>query len=302
MKKSLACILCLTCLLSCAACTHADRPPSETAASEGMPTASASAESVPPTAEQNEPLTALFEAVLQNELCVYDVDRGEYIGIDQCKAPYTGLTLDGLEDLRYAFVDMDGDGAEEMVLDCGDTLIFRYHANTVWCYSVPFRNMDRIHTDGSYTWHHTGAEFAYGASRLSFSEDRLETEELWRVVNDGTPDAVYYLGGEQVSSEAFARYVAEHPTTEVGYTPLSASWQNEISHAEALRIAEAHWSQWSSQEGYRVEQGVNPRAPAHVYVMLIRRWVMDHYTTIDEIWVDQTTGECLIPQEEHAKG
>ena len=45
-----------------------------------------------------------------------------------------------------------------------------------------------------------------------------------------------------------------------------------------------------------MERGINPLAPASVYVIVIRWLVMDsHYSTFDEIWIDMDTGEVIIP-------
>lgn len=72
--------------------------------------------------------------------------------------------------------------------------------------------------------------------------------------------------------------------------------QNNISRSDALEIAKEYWNYWREEDGYVIEFGVNDRAPASVYVVLIRRFISDHhYSTVDEIWVDAVTGETVIP-------
>ena len=69
-----------------------------------------------------------------------------------------------------------------------------------------------------------------------------------------------------------------------------------ISRSEAITLAEKYWEHFDIEKnGYLVQIGTNKHAPSSVYVLLIRRHVIDHYSTFDEIWIDRTTGEAIIP-------
>ncbi len=69
-----------------------------------------------------------------------------------------------------------------------------------------------------------------------------------------------------------------------------------VSRDEAVAIAENHWKSFDIKENrYIIVHAVNSWAPDHVYVMVIKRFVIDHYSTFDEIWIDKITGEVYTP-------
>ena len=58
----------------------------------------------------------------------------------------------------------------------------------------------------------------------------------------------------------------------------------------------------NEENGYRVEHAVNANSPDSVYVVVIKRFVIDHYSVFDEIWIDKNTGETIIPCAPDGKG
>ena len=136
-----------------------------------------------PLSELSDPEIAAqtYEAVLQNKTKVFDVQTQSYKFLKDCQAPYTGKYLSEInEALKYAYVDMDGDGLDELIIDCGDTLVLHYSEGSVYCYSFIFRNMYYINTDGSYSWNHTsGADLEYGSDKLiAFDREKVTTENV----------------------------------------------------------------------------------------------------------------------------
>jgi len=244
-----------------------------------------------------------YEAALKNKIRVCETDIEEYNYLKDYKTPYNRIPLCELERLRYAYMDVDGDSINELVIDCGDTLILRYYEGTVYIYSFIFRNLYYLNTDGSYSWNHTGTDFEYGENQIYFEGSALKTREIWRIVNDGEPDAEYYIGDKQVTQEEILTYFENSSETRIEFLPLEVSWLNKISRYEAITIAENYWEDFDIKEnGYRVELAVNANAPDSVYVMVIKRLVIDHYSTFDEIWIDKTSGEAIIPYEPDGKG
>ena len=76
-----------------------------------------------------------------------------------------------------------------------------------------------------------------------------------------------------------------------------------ISRAEAVAIAELYWESFDIKENeYLVAIGYNQHAPLSVHVVMIRWYVIDHYSTFDEIWIDKNTGEVIIPYDIDGKG
>ena len=167
----------------------------------------------------------MYEAALKNEIKVYETDIEEYSYLKDCKTPYNRIPLCELERMGYVYMDVDGDTINELVIDCGDTLILRYYEGCVYVYPFTFRGINSLHTDGSYSWNDTGVNFEYGENKLAFEGAKLKTKELWRIVNDGEPNAEYYIDGKQVSDEEILKYFEDNPKSKVEFLPLEVSWE-----------------------------------------------------------------------------
>lgn len=246
MRKFMSVLLCSFMLLTLFSCKMTD---DEHDSSLSGKTNSESPDETDDTGNENndivlsqaEKAMEMYESVLKNEVKVYETDIEEYSYLKDCKTPYDRIPLTDCEQLKYAYTDIDNDGINELVLDCGDTLILRYYEGTVYVYSFTFRNMYYLHTDGSYAWNHTGENFEYGESRIYFEGAELKTKKLYRVVNDGEPNAEYYIEGGRVSQEEIQKYIGDKPKAKVEFLPLEVSWQKKITCEEALQIASEYW-------------------------------------------------------------
>ena len=217
MKKYIVFLLCLIMILSLISCDTTDK--------------NKDTENDIPSTENTQISEAerameMYEAVLKNEIKVYETDIEEYNYLKDCKTPYNRIPLCELERLRYAYMDVDGDSVKELVIDCGDTLILRYYEGTVYVYPFTFRNMYQLNTDGSYNWNHTGQDFEYGEKQLAFGGAELKPKEIWRIVNDGEPNAEYYIDGKQVTQEEVLKYIEDNPKTRIEFSPLEVSWES----------------------------------------------------------------------------
>ena len=260
------------------------------------------AESYTPLFEESPHLSRLelhYRAALENRIQVFDTQTEEYCYLQNCRTPYLLTPLPEADGLRYVSIDLDGDGERELVIDCGDGfLILRHHLNEVYLYSKTFRNMYSLHTDGSYNWNHTGQSVECGERQITFEGTKLISQDLWRTVNHGTPEAEYYVGEKQVTYTEFLQYVEDNPKEQVSLSPLSLSWQNKISYAKAMTLAEAYWSHFEiTKNGYAVFRVKSNRAPTTVYVFVLKQYVpgVNVYSTVDEIWIDVNTGEAILP-------
>ena len=247
-------------------------------------------------------LEEIYLSVLKNKMLVYDTSDGKYKRLEECRTVYTPTPLYQIkEQISYAFVDMDGDGIEEMVIDCGDTLVLRYYETRVYVYGFSFRNMYYLNTDGSFSSNDQTTTFEYGENQLIFEGAKLKTKRLWHIVNNSE----YYIDGEQVTFEKMEQYFEDHPKTKVEFSSIetidTSAWK--VSSKEAVEIAKQYWERFDIEEnGYRVELGYNNSAPSSVYVIVIRWFVIDHYSTFDEIWIDKSTGDAIIPYAPDGKG
>ena len=307
MKKIVAAALCLIMLMSLFSCNienSNDNKDNDITSNTDSNTSSEETDTTPIQKTQSEIAMEMYESVLNNEIKVYATDIQEYNYLANCKTPYNRIPLADCEQLKYAYTDMDNDSINELVIDCGDTLLLRYYAGTVYVYSFTFRNLYDLNTDGSHSWNHTGLDFEYGEEQIYFEGAELKTKELYRIVNDGEPNAEYYVEGKPVTQEELQKYIEDNPKTRLVFLPLEVSWLNEISPAEAVLLAQEYWNPLGEEYkiGYIIVPGYNPRAPSSVHVILMQHYVLDHWSTIDEIWINKNTGEAIIPYWSGGKG
>ena len=299
MKKFVAFLLCLMMIFLLFSCKPDEdqNTPSQNENTDSTSTENDSEKDNTATqVSEAEMAMQMYEAALKNEIKVYETNIKEWNYLKDCKTPYNRIPLCELERMGYVYMDVDGDSINELVIDCSDTLILRYYEGKVYVYPFTFRNMYQLNTDGSYNWNHTGQNFEYGEDQLAFDGAELRTKELWRIVNDGEPNAEYYIDGKQVTQEEILKYFEDNPKTKIEFSPLEVSWINKISRFEAITLAKNYWESYNIEEnGYIVERGTNDRAPSSVYVIIIGRYVIDHYSTFDEIWIDKNTGDTIIP-------
>ena len=272
-----------------------------------------SPEEVSPEAEK---AMQAYEAVLQNKLKVFDTDAYEFFYIRNGRRPYDRTPLSELTDVKYAYMDLDGDTVNELIIDCGDTLILRYYEGTVYMYSFTFRNMYDLNTDGSYSWNHMGTDFEYGAKRLAFDGAKRCDKELWRIVNDGEPNAAYYIEEKQVSREELLAYLENNPEARVTFAPLELSMEGAVSQEEALKIADEYWGGVDGGEdaacgSLYINRVIIDHAPSPLCPFYRIAWNVEHYysgdpkqyegyedgrphcvATYNQVLVNIYTGEC----------
>ena len=214
--------------------------------------------------------------------------------LNNCKTPYLLLDISALSGLKYAYVDLDGDSRKEIIIDCGDTIILRYYQGIVYHYDFTFRQMYNLNTDASFAY---TSSSGYGQRKLFFDGSVIKTNTLWEVVNEVAENTTYYLGGELSTADAITSYIAENPKTAIEFAPLEVSWQNKVSQAEALKIAEEYWKDFDIEKNfYSVALSEDSSAPQNVYVFSISRPVEgSHYSVFDTVWIDKNTAEIIIP-------
>ena len=248
------------------------------------------------------PPEELFTAALKNEIRVcLKVGEG-FSYLKYCETPYSRILFSELRNLQYAKVDLDGDTVNELVVDCGDTLILRYHMGRICLYTFPFRDLYHLNTDGSYSWNQNSQDFAYGESQLLFEGDQLRKKELWKIVNDGSPNAEFYVDGKQVTQEEILKYFEENPKTKVEFSPFEATWEGKISPEEALQIADAYWGHVDGGmdraggktmiERLSISEEPNPFSPFYRIV-----WQTEYYYHWEEGWEDRPPYHTDINRE-----
>ncbi len=255
------------------------------------------------TEDLQEAANQAYLDVLANKIKIYDTQNEEFCYLIESKDPYSRTPLYECTNLGYALVDLDGDLSNELVVECpGGTLLLRYYDGSVYMYDFTFRNMYYLYTDGTYSWNHTGSDFEYGQKQLYFVGAELRAESLWCIVNDGEPNAEYYIGDRQVTEAEQTAYIKSLTKTKFTFSPLDFE-SSKLSIEEAQKVAENYWSRYEIEKnGYIVVNIQSDRAPSHLYVFVIKWFVIGHYSTFDEIWINPYTGEAIIPYSPDGKG
>ena len=107
---------------------------------------------------------------------------------------------------KYAFVDMDKDGIEELVIyttsDYGAYVILHYENSKVYGYMVGVRSLENLKTDGSFIGSSGANSNEY--LRMTFNKNsyNLETEAVY----DGT-NKDYKINNANVSEKEIKEYV-----------------------------------------------------------------------------------------------
>ena len=259
MKKLLAFLLCLLTVLSLVACDREDVPgeipPAEDLSNQTPPPSENTTDQTPPpsenTTDQSSPVGGenpdpdtpsdelllanarakeAYAAVIRNQRAMYYPSRrGEkpseiYLEKKEVYLDHIYTAWHSRAQLQ-AFVDMDGDGIDEMILsyDAHDSarlrsnfIILHFENDDVYGFD---EQMGTIYTDGSFSWEYEETAYfgyEYGISRMTFVDGLPKYRELCRVEGDTN----FYLDGTRVTEEQYQAYMEEHERTTVSLDRL----------------------------------------------------------------------------------
>lgn len=107
---------------------------------------------------------------------------------------------------RFMIADMNGDGANEIILECmpESVMLLHYEDGTVYSYQFVFRGMKRIHNNGIYEGSNGAANTVY--LRLTELDKDGYTEGTLASVDDG----YYEVEGAETTGEEFRDYVLQN--------------------------------------------------------------------------------------------
>ncbi|MBQ4332590.1 MAG: hypothetical protein IJC33_02285 [Clostridia bacterium] len=155
-------------------------------------------------------LPAHFAALLENQ---QQFSVASYFGDSNPLAYNLSSYLAKQQDTirKYALLDMDGDGEQELILELDreeDKLIISKSGSSLYGYSFSLRGMYRIDCDGTFYWN-SNAGKTYGCSKLQFAGSDYEEIELWRVEHGENDSYVCYVDDKAVSEDYFNSVTAE---------------------------------------------------------------------------------------------
>jgi hypothetical protein len=251
--------------------------------------------------EESEIAMEMYAAALEGTVWVYS--NYTSFRLKNWTKPDGTAPLREAETLAHAYVDVDQDGVNELLIeiDYGETVLLRYSNGQLSLHT--FASPRSFNEDGTYSWTDNGQSPEYGERRICFENNEMRSKELWRIVNEGEPNARYYIEGRSVTAEEMQIYRASNQKNKLTFSPLDAAWKNKVSPAQALEIAKDYWKELDPVgNDYIIARSINSSTSLYEYVFVIRRWVEDHYSVFDEIWIDVNTGTVTSPVFSDGKG
>lgn len=125
----------------------------------------------------------VFEKILNYEMKINSEDK--YLW--EFDFPFGINSIGSLESIEICYLDMDGDGIEELLLrsNVKDHIILRYYNGSVCIYEYSYKEMARVYEDGSFSWssptYLEDHSRQYGFSKISFDEDSAKVNSLYTV-------------------------------------------------------------------------------------------------------------------------
>ncbi len=253
----------------------------------------------------------LFNRILtKNGLVIDNTDTERNLGnlhfLNEIKLSESGT-------LQKATADIDGDGINEVIIkgDGDNYIILRYEKGQIYArtygFTYPLKehgapcfyyfNTCDLKEDGSFYWTaKDGENNIRGQAKFAFEDGNLTYIMLWRIVNEGKPNAEYYIGNDAVTYEEITEYIYKSTKKPITYAPLETTWIKEISLEEAEQIAANHWRA-------SIEDFDKQIADLSLYLLRNEGWLTDNYVIdlieyrdgtryiIDTVRIDAHTGE-----------
>ena len=113
---------------------------------------------------------------------------------------------------RFALLDLDGDGADELVLNIDfsgeeEYVILTCHDGVVYANQVVYRGFLSPKADGTFEW--SNGAFDNGASRARFENGVLVYDDFAAMSEGSDGNAVYTLNGESIDEAAYSAFLDE---------------------------------------------------------------------------------------------
>ena len=253
-------------------------------------------------------LDKTFRDVLESKIPIHDVY------LHELRDPYLSTSLREMDELQYAVIDVDGTAMLAVDVSFGTFLIYP-HEGKLYYEAYSFNTLYYLTSDGRYSFSYGGANH-YGERKLYLENGKLQSKELWKILNDGEPNAEYYLDGKQVTRDELTGYLATLPADgDATFLPVRLSWQYPISARKAITLANTYWSYPDGRsEGacgttivfhVMFDQGPKPDFP--YYTIRLERHCYSHAEVTEEspshttceidlcktLLVNVYTGECI---------
>ena len=143
---------------------------------------------------------SVFEKILNYEMKINSEDK--YLW--ELYFSFEAKSIGSLERVEICYLDMDGDGIEELLLrsNSRDHIILRYCNGSVCIYEYSPKEMARVYEDGSYSWssptYLEDYSHYYGFSTISFDEDGAKGNSIYTIY-EGENESYFIIDGKFAS-------------------------------------------------------------------------------------------------------
>lgn len=107
---------------------------------------------------------------------------------------------------EYAYVDLDGDGVNELAVlltsSYGEYLIFHMYEGEVYGYAMGVRAFGSVNSDGLFMGSDGASDYGYYKMKFNGKDKEIET-----VLESHDTEGIYRINGEDVTKEAVEEYV-----------------------------------------------------------------------------------------------
>ncbi len=161
-------------------------------------------------------ITEPFLSVLRSEVPFYS-SSGEVEYFSELYDYTLGKFID--KDCSYAFVDMNSDGKEELLVQGIDTVVLSDMGDSVFGFAVNFRALADVCEDGTFGWNYTGFDgLHYGTS--VYNTDWTVTN-LFSIHQDDDNDVTkYFIEEKEVTKDEYYEYESKFASNQVTFYPL----------------------------------------------------------------------------------
>lgn len=247
MKKYIAFLLCLIMILSLISCdinnNHEDLSSNENGGLSDVNDDSTNDDNITPSVSENEKAMQMYEAAINDEICVIDEHLGE-IKLKACRVPSNNVRIDECNFLTKSILDLDGDGVDEFVIKSSDYdhIILRYYNGKVYSYGF---YINQLNTDGTFYWSDSSVtgDWSGGLNKIISEGETLITKNIYRLKFSKNPTQYeYFIEGKVVTSDEYYDYRAHHyPKESMKFSQFELTSPYLITAEEAWNLANEYW-------------------------------------------------------------
>jgi hypothetical protein len=249
MKKYIAFLLCLIMILSLISCDFNDDKDDLSSNENGglseVNDGSTNDDNVNPSISEAEKAMQMYEAAINDEICVIDEHLGE-IKLKACRFPSNNARIDECKLLTKAILDLDQDGVNEYVIKSpdNDCIVLHYYDDKVYSYGFGISNFYNLNTDGTFYWKDSSVagNCEVGLSKIIFEGETITIKNIYSIQYLTAEIDAYYMDGEYVTRDKYLNYYNLNPKTRMSFSPFEWTCLYPIAAEQAWNIANTYWN------------------------------------------------------------